>query len=179
MLFRAEEAVEHPAIRILNSHRIMSISTVRPDGWPQTTVVGYASRGFDVFFLIFRASQKFANIQHDNRVSIAVAAEPLELDQLTAVFAGGQAEEITDDQKRDEAWRLLMMRHSNLGGFKIPHAPEAAFMRVRCKYVSVLDFTQGLGHREELIVDDHGAPMDVGSAKDSWGMATGAGPGRP
>src|SRR4249919_1178256 len=29
--FAWEDAVEHPAIRILNCHRMMSISTVRPD----------------------------------------------------------------------------------------------------------------------------------------------------
>ncbi len=52
--------MEQPAISILNKHRIMAISTVRPDGWPQTTVVGYANQGFDIIFLIFRASQKFA-----------------------------------------------------------------------------------------------------------------------
>ncbi|MBV8908539.1 MAG: pyridoxamine 5'-phosphate oxidase family protein, partial [Sphingomonas sp.] len=57
--------MEHPAITILNANRIMAISTVRPDGWPQTTIVGYANRGFDIHFLIFRGSQKYANLQHD------------------------------------------------------------------------------------------------------------------
>ena len=78
--------MEQPAIKILNQHRIMSISTVRPDGWPQTTVVGYANRGFDIFFLIFRASQKFANILKNDRISIAVAEEPAEMSQLQAVM---------------------------------------------------------------------------------------------
>lgn len=32
-----------PAIEILDSQGIMSISTLRPDGWPPTTVVGYAN----------------------------------------------------------------------------------------------------------------------------------------
>ena len=56
--------MEHTAVKILNRHGVMAISTVRPDGWPQTTMVGYANQGFDLFFLIFRASQKLANIQH-------------------------------------------------------------------------------------------------------------------
>jgi hypothetical protein len=68
----------------------MAISTVRPDGWPQTTVVGYANRGFQIFFLIFRASQKYANIQQDNRISIAVAPEPEEVEQLKAVYGQGE-----------------------------------------------------------------------------------------
>jgi hypothetical protein len=37
--------MQDKAIEILNSHRIMAISTLRPDGWPQTTIVGYANEG--------------------------------------------------------------------------------------------------------------------------------------
>ena len=163
--------MEHSAVRILNSHRIMSISTVRPDGWPQTTVVGYANAGFDIVFLIFRASQKFANIQRDDRVSIAVAAEPADLNDLKAVYAGAHAREITDPAQREEAWRLLMQRHSNLAGFQLPDAGQAAFIRATCKYVSLLDFSQGLGHKAELAIDDQGVPVELGAQKDEWGSA--------
>jgi len=148
---------------------MMSISTVRPDGWPQTTVVGYANQGFDIFFMIFRGSQKFANIQHDDRISIAVATEPTELSQLTAVYAGAHVREITRQNERDDAWRQLMMRNSNLAGFNIPDARDAAFMRARCKYVSVLDYTQGLGHREQIVVDEQGVSTAVDMSEDHWG----------
>jgi len=164
--------LEHPAITILNANRIMAISTVRPDGWPQTTVVGYANRGFDIFFLIYRGSQKYANIQHDARISIAVAPEPAELEQLKAVYAGFRVTEIRDKPQRDEAWRLLMQRHSNLAGFKLPDAKQAVFMCGKCRHVSILDFSQGLGHREQLTVDDNGATSE-GLSKDDWGASAG------
>ena len=144
--------MEQAAIRILNTHRIMAISTIRPDGWPQTTIVGYANRGFDLVFLIYRSSQKLANIRNDDRISIAVAAEPAELDQLQAVYASAHAREITVESEREAAWRQLMERHANLAGSRIPEATEAVFMAARCEHVSMLDFTQGLGHREQLIV---------------------------
>ena len=144
--------MEQAAIRILNTHRIMAISTIRPDGWPQTTIVGYANRGFDLVFLIYRSSQKLANIRHDDRISIAVAAEPAELDQLQAVYASAHAREITVESEREAAWRQLMERHANLAGSQIPEATEAVFMAARCEHVSMLDFTQGLGHREQLII---------------------------
>jgi nitroimidazol reductase NimA-like FMN-containing flavoprotein (pyridoxamine 5'-phosphate oxidase superfamily) len=60
--------MEQPAITILDANRIMTIATVRPDGWPQTTMVGYANEGWRVYFLIYRTSQKFENISRDNRV---------------------------------------------------------------------------------------------------------------
>jgi mannose-6-phosphate isomerase-like protein (cupin superfamily) len=166
-----EASVEHPAIRILSSRRIMAISTVRPDGWPQTTVVGYANRGFDIYFLIFRASQKLANIEKDDRISIAIAEEPKELGELQAIYAGAHVSEISDPKGREDAWRLLMERHANLAGFQIPDAGEAAFMHARCKYVSMLDYTQGPGHREQLIIDEQGTVVDAGTEKDEWTLA--------
>jgi hypothetical protein len=38
------------AFEILGSNRLMAISTVRPDDWPQTTVVGYANDEFTIFY---------------------------------------------------------------------------------------------------------------------------------
>jgi nitroimidazol reductase NimA-like FMN-containing flavoprotein (pyridoxamine 5'-phosphate oxidase superfamily) len=166
--------VEHTAVKILNRHRIMAISTVRPDGWPQTTIVGYVNQGFDIYFLIFRSGQKLANIQHDDRISIAVAAEPSDMQGLQAVYAAAHAREITDQAERDEAWRLLMERASNLAGFNMPEAHEAAFMKATCQYVSVLDFSQGIGHTEEFTVDDSGTIIEGVPKTDGWASSAAA-----
>ena len=160
--------MEHTAVKILNRHRIMAISTVRPDGWPQTTIVGYANKGFDLYFLVFRSGQKLANIQHDDRISIAVGAEPAEMRELQAVYAGAHAHEITDQAQRDEVWRLLMERASNLSGFNMPEAQQAAFIKATCKHVSMLDFTQGMGHMEHFRVDDAGGVIEGGPNSDGW-----------
>lgn len=142
--------MEQPAITILNTHRIMAVSTVRPDGWPQTTIVGYANQGFDIYFLIFRSSQKYANIQQEPRISLAVGAEPERMEELQAVYAGAMAAEVTDPAEAERAWALLAERHPNLAGYYRPDAAEAVLMRASCKHLSVLDFSQGLGHSEEL-----------------------------
>ena len=67
--------MEAKAIEILNAHRIMAIATVRPDGWPQATMVGYANHDLLIYFVISRHSQKFANIAKDDRISIAVGRD--------------------------------------------------------------------------------------------------------
>lgn len=144
---------EASAIRILDGNRIMAISTVRPDGWPQTTVVGYANVGLLVYFLIFRSSQKFANIAKDHRVSIAVAPEPHNLTQLQAVYAGGQASEVVDSAERELAWKLLAQRHPNMAGLDPPSPSGAAMMRFQSKYVSVLDFAETWGGANTFTVD--------------------------
>jgi hypothetical protein len=41
-----EEEIRKNILMLLDQHRIMTIATLRPDGWPQATTVGYANEGF-------------------------------------------------------------------------------------------------------------------------------------
>ena len=140
--------MEEKAIEILEQNRVMVLATVRPDGWPQTTFVGYANDGADLYFVIFRGSQKFANIAAEPRVSIAIGGEPPDMRLARAFYAGARASEIKDPRERDEAWELLKHCHGNLVGTPIPDAGAVAIMVARCEHVSVVDYTKGLGHTE-------------------------------
>jgi nitroimidazol reductase NimA-like FMN-containing flavoprotein (pyridoxamine 5'-phosphate oxidase superfamily) len=144
--------MEQPGIGILNANRIMTIGTVREDGWPQTTMVGFANEGWRVYFLIYRTSQKFRNISLNPRVSISVDHEPTELRQIKAVYAGCMAREVEVLAERSRAWMLLAERHPNLTDLAPPGSDEVATMVADCCYVSVLDYSRGLGHSEEIIV---------------------------
>ena len=146
--------MEQPAITILDSNRIMTIATVRPDGWPQATIVGYANQGFRLYFLIYRTSQKFGNISENNRVAITVAHEPAELRDIKAVYAGCVVQEVLDLAERSRAWNLLAQRHPNLTDLAPPERAEVATMAADCKHVSLLDYSQGLGHTETLTLTD-------------------------
>jgi len=129
-----EDRMEEPALQILKDNRIMSIATVRPDGWPQSTIVGYANEGWRLYFLVYRASQKFENISHNNRVSVSIGHEPSELRQKSRV------------------WMLLAERHPNLTDLAPPGNAEVATMVAECRHVSVLDYSQALGHTESLTI---------------------------
>jgi nitroimidazol reductase NimA-like FMN-containing flavoprotein (pyridoxamine 5'-phosphate oxidase superfamily) len=163
--------VEEKAIRILDSQRTMALATVRPDGWPQNTVVGYANDGLLVYFLISRASQKFANIEKNDRVALAIAKEPEDLHQLQAVYAGALASEVTDPQQREHCWQLLVERHPNLADYVLPEPSQAAMMRAFCQFVSILDFTEGLGHSDELTIGPSGIPEMAPARTDDWGLS--------
>lgn len=145
--------MELPALQILNDNRIMSIATVRPDGWPQSTIVGYANEGWRLYFLIYRTSQKFENISHNNRVSVSIGHEPPSLGEIKAVYAGCHASEVTNLGERSRAWMLLAQRHPNLTDLAPPEREEVATMVAECRHVSVLDYSQGLGHTESLTVE--------------------------
>lgn len=150
LLGKAMIAMINEAIGILDARRIMALATVRPDGWPQTTLVGYANDGLTIYFMIFRTSQKFRNIAKDDRVSLAVGEEPPDIHLAKAVFAAARSAEVTDPIEREQAWQLLVRRHPNLVGRPMPENSVAAMMRAACEHVSVLDYTKGLGHTDAL-----------------------------
>jgi len=162
--------MQDAAVEILDAHRTMAISTLRPDGWPQTTIVGYVNDGLTLYFLIFRTSQKLANIRRDKRISIAVGGEPKDLNELTAVYAGAHASEVTDLNERARAWNLLQSRHPNLVEFELPERTDAAMIKASCQFVSVLDYRKGRGHIDELSIEE-GRATRLEARTDEWGSA--------
>jgi hypothetical protein len=69
---------------------------------------------------------------------------------------------------------LLTHRHPNLAGFDPPPKSDAAVMRAMCKYVSILDFTQGLGHTDGLTVGSGGISIMDPARTDDWGLSAAA-----
>src|ERR1700680_3699800 len=67
-----DEEIRNKILTLLDQHRIMTIATLRPDGWPQATTVGYVNEGFTLYFLCGRDSQKARNLARDDRVSLTI-----------------------------------------------------------------------------------------------------------
>lgn len=67
-----DESLRQKILTLLGEHRIMTIATLRPDGWPQATTVGYVNEGMTLWFLCGLESQKSRNLAQDNRVSITI-----------------------------------------------------------------------------------------------------------
>jgi nitroimidazol reductase NimA-like FMN-containing flavoprotein (pyridoxamine 5'-phosphate oxidase superfamily) len=40
-----EKEIRKKILALLDEHRIMTIATLRPDGWPQATTIGYVNEG--------------------------------------------------------------------------------------------------------------------------------------
>lgn len=55
------EEIRNKIETLLDQHRVMTIATLRPDGWPQATTVGYVNEGLTLYFLCGLESQKAAN----------------------------------------------------------------------------------------------------------------------
>src|SRR4051812_24592546 len=83
-------------VELLDQHRLVTLATNRPDGWPQATVVGYVNDGLILYTFIARDSQKFTNLKHDKRISGAIAKDYPQPLQIKGLSFGGVSEVCND-----------------------------------------------------------------------------------
>jgi nitroimidazol reductase NimA-like FMN-containing flavoprotein (pyridoxamine 5'-phosphate oxidase superfamily) len=161
--------MEVKAVAILNDNRIMGIATVRPDGWPQATMVGYANDGILLYFAISRQGQKFANIERDDRVSRVIGRDFHDPASIKALSIAAHASEVRDEKQRRQAVRLLLDRHPGLKRLNPPDRENAAIMRAKPDIITILDYSKGFGHSDVLTVSPGGVEMTP-ARDDDWGF---------
>lgn len=161
--------MEEVAVRILQENRIMAISTVRPDGWPHTTMVSYANDGLLIYFVVSRTSQKLANITLDDRISVAIGHDFYDPATIKALSIAAHASEVRDPKQRREAIKLLLEKNPGLRRLEAPTEENAAVMRANPSIISILNYSKGFGHADELIVSPGGVLM-APARDDDWGF---------
>ena len=125
----------------------MTLATVRPDGFPQATTVGYANEGFDLYFSCDKSSQKAKNIRKCDKVSAAIDRDTRDWNRIKGLSLGGHAELLKGKKDREHAYHVLLNKFPEMGGYPASD-PAIAFVRVRPIVISVLDYSQGFGHTE-------------------------------
>jgi nitroimidazol reductase NimA-like FMN-containing flavoprotein (pyridoxamine 5'-phosphate oxidase superfamily) len=80
-----DEEIRKKILTLLDQHRIMTIATLRPDGWPQATTVGYVNEGITPYFLCGWDSQKAANLAQDDRVSLTIDHDTPQVMEITGL----------------------------------------------------------------------------------------------
>jgi len=163
--------MEQKAVEILNQNRLMALSTVRSDGWPQATFVGYANDGLLLYFVISRDSQKFTNIRKDDRVSLVVGRDFHDPTTIKALSIAAHASEVTDPTQRPRAVELLLKRHPGLRKLEPPSPSHSAVMRAYPTIVTILDYSKGFVHADVLTVSPGGVEMTP-ARDDDWGFGT-------
>jgi nitroimidazol reductase NimA-like FMN-containing flavoprotein (pyridoxamine 5'-phosphate oxidase superfamily) len=141
-------------VRLLDEHRIMTLATNRPDGWPQATVVGYANEGFNIYCFVARMSQKYSNIVRDPRISAAIASDfsnPLEIRGLSL---GGKATPVTDESEFERTCATFMKRYPEYASWPRPSPAISPMLRITPTVFSVLDYSKGFGHSDLVKLDD-------------------------
>src|SRR5512140_1400397 len=103
-----DESIRQRILTLLDQHRIMTIATLRPDGWPQATTVGYANEGLTIYFLCGPDSQKARNLARDNRVSLTIDHDTPQVMQITGLSMAARAQAVVDPGEARKAMELLM-----------------------------------------------------------------------
>lgn len=147
-----EQSLKDKAFSILNDNRIMSVGTLRPDGWPQVTTVGFGNHGLTLYFICGRDSQKAANLAHDNRVSLTIdhdVSNPMAIEGISMA-----AHAFIDDTSVEQAMSLMAQKYPEYSDMPIPEASEVHVIRVVPKVISVLDYSKGFGHADTVDVTE-------------------------
>lgn len=145
-----DEEIRNKILTLLDQHRIMTVATVRPDGWPQATTVGYANEGLTLFFLCGIQSQKAANLARDDRVSLTIDHDTPQVMEITGLSMAARAHAVVDTAEAEKVLRLLMLKYPEQASlpFPMPKPADVRIFRVTPVVISVLDYTKGFAHTD-------------------------------
>jgi general stress protein 26 len=143
-----DETLQALILQIIARHRVLTLATVRPDGWPQATTVGYASEGTTIYFLCGADSQKAANIAACKKVSLTIGDDPDDVPALKALSMAATAEFVTDPALIAKIFRMLIGKYPQAADMPMPEAGTVRYVRLTPKIISVLDYQKGFGHTD-------------------------------
>ncbi|HXZ46991.1 MAG TPA: pyridoxamine 5'-phosphate oxidase family protein [Pseudolabrys sp.] len=147
-----DDAIRAKILELLGQHRLTTIATIRPDGWPQATTVGYANDGLTIYFLCGSQSQKAQNIARNNRVSHTIDHDVSDPMAITGLSMAAVAEPVRDPAEVSKATGLLMKRYPEYTGYPAPKPDEIVIIKVLPKVISVLDYSKGFAHTDLITV---------------------------
>lgn len=145
-----DDDIKRKILSLLDQHRIMTVATLRPDGWPQATTVGYVNEGLTLYFLCGLDSQKAKNLARDNRLSLTIDHDTADLMAITGLSMAAHAQAVTDRAEAEKVLRMLPLKYPEAKPLpmKMPEPDEVRIFRVTPSVISVLDYTQGFGHTD-------------------------------
>jgi general stress protein 26 len=145
-----DEEIRKKILSLLDQHRIMRIATLRPDGWPQTTTVGYVNEGLTLYFLCGPDSQKAANLARDDRVSLTIDHDTPQILAITGLSMAAHAQPVTDRAEAEKVLSMSPMKYPeqvSLPG-PMPKPDDIRIFRLTPTVISVLDYSKGFGHTD-------------------------------
>ena len=138
-------------VDLLGRERLMTLACNRPGGWPQATTVGYFNDGLNLYFIVARTSQKFANLQADSRASVAIRSGSA--GSGVGLSMAGRAVEVVDPEAVERLDRLVAERYPQVHVY-CPSADDVAVLRFRPTVISAVGVTHGRSDAETFPVGE-------------------------
>ena len=145
-----DDEMRSKILALLNQHRIMTVATLRPDGWPQATTVGYVNEELTLYFLCGLDSQKAKNLARDDRISLTIDHDTSDLMAITGLSMAARAHAVEDRSEAEKVLRMLPLKYADAPPLpmKMPSPDDVRLFRVTPMVISVLDYTKGFGHTD-------------------------------
>ena len=149
-----DSATQEKIAKILSGATDMTIATIRPDGYPQATTVGYVHDGVKIYFGTSADSQKARNIALCDKVSLTVNLPYDRWEEILALSMGGRAALVTERAEMAKVGRLMLKKFPQGADFGPEEADAIALFSVTPVVVSVLDYRKEFGHTELVEVKE-------------------------
>ena len=147
-----DNALKVKILDVLEHHNVMTLATIRPDGFPQATTVNYVHDDLILFFATDAASQKAGNIRLNNKVSVAIASETQDLYKLRGLSLSGLATRIVDERKAHRR-SLELFRKLPQSRRLVPGEPnDLAVFAVTPVAIAFIDYASG-GYGERYLLE--------------------------
>ncbi len=140
-----DRATRQLVLHLLEDGEVMTIATVRPDGWPQATTVTYANDGLTLYFSCDHDCQKVRNLARSDKVSLTVNGEVQDWNRIQGLSMGGTARLARPAEAR-RGLALLGRKYPPLADLSPEDLAETAVVKVTPRVISVIDYTRGFGH---------------------------------
>ena len=150
MEYAMDKAIRQKILDLLDHHRIMTVATLRPDGWPQATTVGYVNDGMTIYFLCGLDSQKARNLAQDDRVSLTIDEDTSDLMSITGLSMAAHAHAVVDRAEAEKVLRMMPRKYPDQGTppVEMPSPEDVSIFRLTPTVISVLDYSKGFGHTD-------------------------------
>jgi nitroimidazol reductase NimA-like FMN-containing flavoprotein (pyridoxamine 5'-phosphate oxidase superfamily) len=135
-------------LHLLKDHNLMSIATVRPDGYPQATTVTYANDGLALYFACDLDSQKVKNLKKCPKVSLTIDRDYKNWRKIKGLSMGANARVLIKPSEIQQGLKLLMRKFPGLKDLSEEDLAATAIVKVAPKVISVINYTKEFGHTD-------------------------------
>ena len=147
-----DSAARKAILNLLGVHRLMTVATLRADGWPQATTVGYVSDGLTLHFICAANSQKAVNIARDDRISLTIDSDTDDPFAIKGLSMAARATPVSDAVEIGKVLDRLGEKYPEYKKLPGTDMSLTTVMRVTPEVISILDYSKGFGHSDLVSV---------------------------
>ena len=148
----ADQMLKQKVLALLSREHLMALSTLRHDGFPQTTWVNYINDDLTLYFACDAASQKSGNLALNPKVSLAIASDTKDFNQLKGLSMSGTARRIKERARAGLIAQRLFHQLPQSRRYTPESPASLAVFEISPVAISLIDYSQGYGNSELIIL---------------------------